>query len=670
MANSKNNNEHFYFTPYGGMPDGKGDGIGANSSVITYKNGDKVTRIMMDFGVKLPTDEMAAKFPGACGIMPDFTLFFDTKDHKAPYPVDAILLTHAHADHIDGLIPVFLKAKQDGMTIPPIYGSRNTLTTLIDNLKEMNLNVGSYSFNGIKPTKDYSINEVKPFKEIQIGSLTVVPFPVPHTTAEAYGFIVHKDRKNALINPGDHRSLASHASFSGNNGLLAAVLRKIETSLLLADSTSTGIKRDPKTEITLQTALDSLQKIFDDNKGKQIFTPIISRATENLLPFLIKAKENGKKVFLDGYRLRKAFRRWQNLNVYYYRDDKGQLVECRNKKQLNELRKKGVDLYCAEDFRDTVFGFDDVTKVKAESFLAKTPKGQRLVAMSGAFAERSDTESSGAVRLVEGDHMFFSLNEESVFIMAQRAIKGLHHEEVIAMANMAASRRAKVYANTFGEYLGNFVVYMPLQPSGHDNADSAGEFMIFVMESSKNADDFGEKHKFYVLGIHGGKDYRETTANIAQKDSRMQGFVPSNYGTYEYEPGKVTEVAKTPLENQRFYVIINVPHSGQLVLSELDGFYEKTGAEDKVIPLDSRVGEVVRTAEDKIREKALEQEEISARRQSNKQRRAEENQSKYGQKHGSVRKAKKGQNKSFDKEINKNQQNKSNARKIKEYTGR
>ena len=129
-------------------------------------------------------------------------------------------------------------------------------------------------------------------------------------------------------------------------------------------------------------------------------------------------------------------------------------------------------------------------------------------------------------------------------------------------------------------------------------------------------------------------------------------------------------MAKTPLENQRFYVIINVPHSGQLVLSELDGFYEKTGAEDKVIPLDSRVGEVVRTAEDKIREKALEQEEISARRQSNKQRRAEENQSKYGQKHGSVRKAKKGQNKSFDKEINKNQQNKSNARKIKEYTGR
>ena len=657
MANSKNNNEHFYFAPFGGMPDGDGDGIGANSSIITYQNGDKITRIMMDFGVKLPTDEMKAKYPGISGVIPDLTQFFDTKESKAPLPVNAIFLTHAHADHIDGLIPVFLKAKQDGIKLPPIYGSRNTLLTLIDNLKEKNIRISDYEFK-----------EFKPFKQIEAGPLSVIPVPVSHTTAESYGFIVHKDRKNGIFNSGDHRSLDSHTSFGGHNGILAGVLRKIEMTGMLMDSTSTGIKRDPKTDITLETALNSLQQIFDENKGKQIFTPVISRATENLLPFLLKAKENNKKVFLDGYRLRQAFSRWQNLNSFYYVDNKGQLTECRSKKELKKLREKGVELYCAEDFRDTVFGFDDIMHAKTQDYIEKVSKGHRLVVMSGAFAEKSDTERSGAVRLAEGDHMYFQVDNETVVIFAQRAIWGLNHEGVIQMADEYARQGAKVYANTFGVHLGDFVIYLPLQPSGHDNADSAYESMILVMESAKNAKDFSPEHPFYVLGIHGGKDYRETTANIAEKDPRMKGFVPSNFGVYEYKPGDVTEVSYTPLENQRYFVVISIPMSGQVVLTPVNGYMEKNGEDDKVIPLESRTADVIRTAAQKIRDHALKQEETLARRESNKQHKAEQNKKTFGSKHGSVRKAKKEKNR--DRAINKNKQNKKNADKIRKYTGR
>lgn len=656
MANSKNNDEHFYFSPFGGMPDGDGDGIGANSSIITYQKGDKTLNIMMDFGVKLPTDEMKAKFPGISGVMPDFTQFFDTKDTKAPHPVEAIFLTHAHADHIDGLVPVFLKAKQDGIKLPPIYGSRNTLLTLIDNLKEKNVRINDYEFK-----------EIKPFKQIEVGPLSVIPVSVPHTTAESYGFIVHKDRKNGILNSGDHRSLDSHTSFGGNNGILAGVLRKIEMTGMLMDSTSTGIKRNPKTEITLQTSLDSLQQIMDENKGKQIFTPVISRATENLLPFLLKAKENNKKVFLDGFRLRQAFRRWQELNSYFYRDEKGQLAECRDKKELKKLRAKGIELYSAEDFRDTVYGFDNIMHVKAEDYIAKVSKGKRLVVMSGAFAEKSDTERSGALRLAEGDHLFFTLDKESVVIMSQRAIKTLNHEGVIQMADEFARQGAKVYANSFGVHLGDFVTYMPLQPSGHDNADSAYEFMKFVMESAKNTKDFNNENPFYVLGIHGGKDYRETTANIAQKDDRMKGFAPSNFGVYEYKNGSVTEKSHDSLEKQRYFVIISVPMSGQLILTPVNGHYEKNGEEDMVIPIESRTQDVVRNTEQKIKDKALEQEETLARRESNKQHKAEQNRKTFGQKHASVRNAKKQKNK---EERNKNKQNKKNARKIREYTGR
>ena len=130
----------------------------------------------------------------------------------------------------------------------------------------------------------------------------------------------------------------------------------------------------------------------------------------------------------------------------------------------------------------------------------------------------------------------------------------------------------------------------PREKLRHDNADSAYEYMKFVMENAKNAKDFKEGNPFYVLGIHGGKDYRETTANIAQKDARMKGFAPSNFGVYEYKNGSVTEKSHDSLENQRYFVIISIPMSGQLVLIPVNGYYEKNGEEDVVIPLDVTVG--------------------------------------------------------------------------------
>ena len=657
MVNSQKTDEHFYFAPFGGMPDGEGDGIGANSSIITYQADDKTVNIMMDFGVKLPTDEMKEKFPGIAGVIPDYTLFFDTKETKAKYPVDAIFLTHAHADHIDGLTSVFISIKQNGTMIPPIYGSRNTLLTLKDNLKEKGINF-----------IDYEFNEIKPYKEIKINGISVHPIPVSHTTAESYGFLWHKNGKNGIFNSGDHRSLGAYSSFGGSNELFAKLLHKIEMTGMLMDSTSTGIKRDPKTEITLQTALNSLQQIIDENKGKQIFTLVISRATENWLPFLITAKENNKKIFFDGYHLRKAFARWQDLNSFYYVDGKGQLVECKDKKKIKKLREKGVKMYVAEDFRDTVYGYDDAIHTKPEDYIAKVSDGNQLVIMSGAFAERSDTERSGAVKMAEGDHVF-RLSKRAVVIHSQRAIKGLNHEGVIDLVNMEARQGAKVYANSFGVPLGDFVTYMPLQPSGHDNEEGAFELMTFVMKNAKNAKSFNKDNPFYVLGIHGGKDYRETTANIAQKDERMKGFVPSNYGIYEYKPGLVTQTDKTPLENQRYFVIINVPISGQWILSPVNGLYEKNGEDEKVFALESRVqGQKIRDAEAKIKKKVFEQEEAQGSHQSNKERKAGRQSFKEKHGKGSNRKAKKEKKKWEEREVNKNKQNKTNARKIREYT--
>ena len=149
----------------------------------------------------------------------------------------------------------------------------------------------------------------------------------------------------------------------------------------------------------------------------------------------------------------------------------------------------------------------------------------------------------------------------------------------------------------------------------------------------------------------------------------MKGFVPSNYGIYEYKPGLVTQTDKTPLENQRYFVIINVPISGQWILSPVNGLYEKNGEDEKVFALESRVqGQKIRDAEAKIKKKVFEQEEAQGSHQSNKERKAGRQSFKEKHGKGSNRKAKKEKKKWEEREVNKNKQNKTNARKIREYT--
>ena len=100
------------------------DKIGGNSSLIEHTDEKgNTTRIMTDLGRMFPpytTDfEMA---------LPDVTEYFDrcdpkTKEYtKALKPVDAIIITHAHEDHIGALIDY----DKMGYILPTIYGSRYT----------------------------------------------------------------------------------------------------------------------------------------------------------------------------------------------------------------------------------------------------------------------------------------------------------------------------------------------------------------------------------------------------------------------------------------------------------------------------------------------------------------------------------------------------------------
>ena len=99
--------------PLGGLGD-----IGRNMTV--FEQGGRL--LIVDCGVLFPEDSQ----PGVDLILPDFEFIRGRLD-----AVEAIVLTHAHEDHI-GAVPYLLRERQD----IPVYGSRLTLALLEAKLKE------------------------------------------------------------------------------------------------------------------------------------------------------------------------------------------------------------------------------------------------------------------------------------------------------------------------------------------------------------------------------------------------------------------------------------------------------------------------------------------------------------------------------------------------------
>ncbi|MBQ8481781.1 MAG: MBL fold metallo-hydrolase [Alphaproteobacteria bacterium] len=589
----------------GGVPAGNNDGIGANSQAIEYIENGKTTRVLVDFGVKLPSDDVKKKHPEFTGIMPDFRRFFPGENGEpAELPLDAIVLTHAHADHLDGLIYMTLYAQAKKLKMPPIIGSQYTRNTLYRLLRQQNLPKGMFP--------EFEI--MQPCKGKKIGKIEIKTIPVSHTTVGAYGYIFETPTAG-YFNQGDNRMLLSHTGIGGNNQMTVGMLRKSKVTHFSVDSTSSG--NETTKDITFERTLSEIGRFFDETKGKQAISPVISRSIENLLPILIQGKEHGKKIFIDGYQAKGAFRDWQNDNTVYYMEH-GKLQSTSDKKLLKELRDKGTKMYCAEDFREHIWDYDNIMNANADNYAKSVGNKDRLIIVSGAFAEVSETQRSGAIRIAEGSHLTFHDGKDTAWGYFQRIIEGLNDQGVIDLMNMNLRNGGTLYLNYMSEpvlrkknckSILNNCKFLEAQLSGHSDEEGTKENADRIASNAKNYKDF-DKAKLQALAIHGNEEQRENSKKALTGNERIECYSFCNGDVVEMASGVSKLIEHEDIKDQRFLGIINEPNSGEFVFKSLDGVYDESLRGDEVLPKLSQIAarESYRTERELKRAEALEEE--------------------------------------------------------------
>ena len=276
--------------------------IGRNMTVFEYDG----RLLIVDCGVLFPEPDQ----PGVDLILPDFRYLEGRFDL-----IDAVVLTHAHEDHI-GAVPYLLRERTD----IPLIGSRLTLALVRSKLTEHRLT----------PV----LNEVAEGTRQQVGPFDLEFFSVNHSIPDALAVAI-RTPAGLVLHTGDFkmdqlpldRRLTDIGGFAG--------LGADGVDLLMSDSTNAEVPGIVVSEREIAPVLD---QVFASAE-KRIIVACFASHVHRVQQVLDAAAKHGRKVAFVGRSMVRNMGVARDLG--YLRVPGGMLVDMR---EAEELRPQDVVL--------------------------------------------------------------------------------------------------------------------------------------------------------------------------------------------------------------------------------------------------------------------------------------------------------------------------------------
>ncbi len=224
-------------TPLGGLGE-----IGGNFMIMETNT----SAIIIDIGMSFPSEDMH----GVDILVPDFSYIRKIKDK-----IEAIIITHAHEDHI-GAVPYFFKQFKF-----PIYATPLPLGMISNKFDE----------HGLKKDKSY-FRPIEKRKVYKIGDFEVEWMHVTHSIIDASSLAITTEA-GTIIHTGDFK--IDHTPIDGYPTDLHRFAHYGEKGvlLLLSDSTNSYRAGITKSESTVGPTFD---RIFNNAKGRVIMSTFSS----------------------------------------------------------------------------------------------------------------------------------------------------------------------------------------------------------------------------------------------------------------------------------------------------------------------------------------------------------------------------------------------------------
>ena len=277
--------------------------------------------------------------------------------------IDAVLLTHAHADHADYIsflhedIPIYM-----GDTCHLILKALEERSSRT--LEKEVLSFRTRPYNRKDPLIERTVNTFRTGGKFKVGSLEVEPIHVDHSVPGAYGFIIYTS-EGPIAYTGDIRL---HGTKSQMTRDFIEKAKEVKPIALICEGTR--INKNGKEE-SEEIVYNDSNKIVSGS-DRLVFADFNFKDVDRMRTFYNIAKENGRKFVVklnDAYFLK-----------YLSQDPKLNVPKLDDEDIIIYLPKKGSGTYSESDYKGTEKQFIDNHNVWTAEEISKK-KSKVLCAM-------------------------------------------------------------------------------------------------------------------------------------------------------------------------------------------------------------------------------------------------------------------------------------------------